>query len=235
MPDPSSSRQVFPVLAASGTNVKESSVSVSTLEVPEPVDQRLVLLTDPSSPRADAFRLVRHRLQQRQDPRILAVTSALPGDGKTTCAANLALAIAEERDSSVVILDAHRARPALAELFGIAAKDCIVAGADSRKYALGQVADTGLHVGLMLGGGGPISQTERDGLRAALTDLRLSYEYIVIDTGPALAGMDVHWIAEFVDGLIFAVRSGVTERRSLRRAIAGLMPVPLAGAVVIAN
>lgn len=202
-------------------------------ELPTPLDPRLVLLAEPSTPRADAFRLARHRLEQRKDPRLVAVTSVATGDGKTTLAANLALAIAEERGPSVLLVDAHRTRPALAEMFGLRTDLDLLPAASSHRYALQRVADTGLCVGLALGQVVPISQAERDALRVALTDLRLSFDYVIIDAGAALDGMLVHWIAELVDGVLFAVRRGVTERRILRRAIDGLAPVPLAGAVVL--
>lgn len=233
MPDSSSS--VRPLASLSGGSRPRSQevvLDITTGAAPTPVDARLVLLKHPSSARADAFRLARHRLQQRNDPRLLAVTSAAPGEGKTTLAANLALAIAEEHGPSVVLLDTHRARPALAELFGVApGANVLVPG--PRGYPLHRVEGTELLVGLGSGQPGPMTQADRDALRVALTDLRLVFDYVLVDCGPALDGMDVHWIGELVDGVAFAVRRGATDRRSLRRAIDGLMPIPLAGAVLL--
>lgn len=230
-----SDSSVRPIAAMSGARSRTPDAHVTLIhaELPSPLDPRLVLLAEPGTPRADAFRLARHRLEQRKDPRLLAVTSVAAGDGKSTLAANLALAIAEERGPSVLLVDAHRSRPALAEMFGLRADLDVLPEASSHRYALQRIADTGLCVGLALGQVVPISQAERDALRVALTDLRLTFDYVLIDAGTALDGMLVHWIAELVDGVLFAVKRGVTDRRGLRRAIDGLGPVPLAGAVVL--
>src|SRR4051812_41850882 len=86
-------------------------------------DPRLVLLTAPGSAQARSYRLLQHRVFAKGAPRVIAVTSAEPGEGKTTCAANLALAFAEATLSRVLLMDANLARPAVAELFGYEPSD----------------------------------------------------------------------------------------------------------------
>jgi len=231
MPEQGSSLRPIAKLARS--RAPEVALQICAADPPEPLDARLVLLVEPRSARADAFRLARHRLERRQDPRLIAVTSASAGDGKTTLAVNLALAIAEEHGPSVLLLDAHRARPALADLLGLSKQHDVLGEGASRGYPLGRVSGTELCAGLSLGEPGHITQTERDALRRALTELRLAFDYVIVDTAPVGEGLDVHWLGELVDGVLFAVRRGVTDRRSLSRAISGLMPVPLAGGVLL--
>lgn len=208
---------------------------IATAEPRQPLDGRLVLWCEPTSERADAFRLARHRLQQRGDPRLILVTSASPGEGKTTLAANLALAIAEEGGGSVALLDTHRARPALGALFDVPPETDVLAGASAHRYALVRTGKSELLVGNALGSRGNITQAERDALRTALTDLRLVHDYVILDAGPALAGLDVAWMSELVDGVLFAVKAGTTTRRTLRQVLEDLGPVPLAGAVLLGS
>jgi receptor protein-tyrosine kinase len=54
-----------------------------------------------------------------QDPRLIMVTSALPGDGKTFTSVNLALSLARERDVSVLLIDADLLKPQISRIFGI--------------------------------------------------------------------------------------------------------------------
>ncbi len=202
-------------------------------DLPDELDPRLVLLREPRSPAADVFRMARHRLERLRDPHLILVTSVGPGEGKSTLAANLALAIAEERASSVLLLDAHRARPALPTLFGVDPAHDVVLAPPSRGYTLEEAGDTALAVALALGGPGSVTQAERTAFRRALTALRLVFDYVVIDAAPVELGIDVCWIAELVDGVVFALRRGVTERTRLRRALELLEPAPIAGAVLL--
>src|SRR5262249_49402876 len=81
------------------------------------LDPRLVLLTEPDSPRAASFRVLRDRLLDASLPRVVAVSSAAPNDGKTTCAVNLALALAEGPATKVLLVDGNFFDPELGRMF----------------------------------------------------------------------------------------------------------------------
>ncbi|MDB5218668.1 MAG: ATPase involved in chromosome partitioning-like protein, partial [Myxococcaceae bacterium] len=82
-------------------------------------DPRPVILCDPDSERASGFRVLRDGLLAKGLPRVLAVSSAWPGDGKTTCATNLALALAEQTRERLLLVDANFFAPSLASMFSI--------------------------------------------------------------------------------------------------------------------
>jgi hypothetical protein len=77
----------------------------------EDLDPRLVMVSDPDSELAASFRVLRHHLLELGRPQVIVVSSALHGDGKTTTAVNLALALAECGRSKVLLAEAHLRRP----------------------------------------------------------------------------------------------------------------------------
>ena len=86
----------------------------------------LVVLGQRFMPQAAAIRSLRHRLVEKGDPRVVLVTSAARKEGKTFCAANLALALAEIRRSRVLLLEANVYHPSLASLFGLRQVPCFL-------------------------------------------------------------------------------------------------------------
>src|SRR5262245_20595958 len=82
-----------------------------------PLDARLVLVDDPDSERAAAFRVLRHHLLEAGRPQVVVVSSPRPGEGKTTAAINLALALSECGRAKVLLVEANVRRPQLASVF----------------------------------------------------------------------------------------------------------------------
>ena len=80
-------------------------------------DPRLTLMLDPDSERAAAFRVLRHHLLEVGRPQCVIVSSPQPGDGKTTTALNLALALAECGRAKVLLVETNLRRPQLADVF----------------------------------------------------------------------------------------------------------------------
>ena len=77
---------------------------------------------------ADHYRQIKRPLIQKAladdagaaaDPRLIMVTSALPGDGKTFTSINLAFSMARERDISVLLVDADLLKPHVSKIFGL--------------------------------------------------------------------------------------------------------------------
>jgi Mrp family chromosome partitioning ATPase/uncharacterized protein involved in exopolysaccharide biosynthesis len=91
-------------------------------ELPKPPPPELVLLSAPEGARAEQYRLLRLRLQEQGDPRMLVIASSRPGEGKTLCSLNLALAYAEGGGPKVVLVDANLSSPRLSSLLGVPAR-----------------------------------------------------------------------------------------------------------------
>ena len=97
----------------------EGAISFVAFAPEAPYDERLIFWRDGLSERAAAFRLLRQRLIDRGDPRmVLLCTSALRGEGKTTLASNLALAFAELGKHRVLLLETSFRGASVGEVFG---------------------------------------------------------------------------------------------------------------------
>ncbi|HEX3903410.1 MAG TPA: CpsD/CapB family tyrosine-protein kinase [Polyangia bacterium] len=96
----------------------ESAISFVKFAPRAPYDDRLVFMRERGSDTAAAFRLLRQRLIDKGDPRIILCTSASRQEGKTTLAANLAMAYAELGRHRVLLVEASFRATALGELFG---------------------------------------------------------------------------------------------------------------------
>jgi Mrp family chromosome partitioning ATPase len=214
------------------------TVELENVALPSPLDSRLVILREPTSERARSYRLLRHKLFSHSDPRIVAITSAGAGEGKTTCALNLALAIAEDSQTRVLLLDAHLRRPALARILNFAPSESLIENITrvlnvGPPYPVVAISGTRLHVAALpeapLKGG----RLDRTLFSLALSDLRCAYDYIVIDAASVLESGDVDVVGQFSNGVIVAARAGHSRKGDVRRAIAQLAPAPVLGSVLI--
>jgi Mrp family chromosome partitioning ATPase len=217
-----------------------TQVWVATHKPPEDPDERLILLREPDSARAASFRVLRHRLQEHGDPRRIAVTSALPREGKTTCAVNLALALGECNRARVLLVEANLRAPSLAPLFGFMPPEGFATQLTRHKdkpeeaWSVVEVYSPSLHVLAVKpeAEGRPLL----DGPAFAIAIEMLSqagYDYIVVDTPPVLGAADVNLVEDCVDGVLFTAWSGATPARALRQAVEQLQPAKLLGVTLL--
>jgi Mrp family chromosome partitioning ATPase len=213
-------------------------VSMECIVLDDKLDPRLTLLTAPDSPQSKAFRLLRHRLLRQSDPRLIAVTSAERGEGKTTCAVNLALAIAEETLTRVLFFEANVRQPSAARLFGFEPRECLSRQlsrlqGSMRGYSIAAVAGTRLCIAAMSPDLPPGTRLDRFILGVALAELRSEFDYIVVDTSPALESADANAVSECVDGVIMVARADRSRLKRVKRAVKQLGSAPLLGITLL--
>jgi Mrp family chromosome partitioning ATPase len=211
---------------------------VEEVQLPAQLDPRLVALRAPESPQARSYRLIQHRLFAQGDPRVIAVTSAAPSEGKTTCAANLALVLSEETLSRVLLVEGNLTRPGLADLFGFDPSDSfmtkLLRSEDATPpHAVASVSGIRLHVAAVHPDGVRGKRIDRALLAEAVRELRGSYDYIVFDTAAVPESADVNSVCVCSDAALLVARSGKSRQRDLARAAAQLAPATLAGVVLI--
>jgi Mrp family chromosome partitioning ATPase len=221
-----------------GERRENPTVEIQHVTLPSPLDGRLVLLKEPASARARSFRLLRHKLLSGGDPRIVAVTSASPSEGKTTCALNLALAIAEDTLMSVLLFDAHLRRPALGPILHCAPTrasrtDVTRAAVAGPPYPVVAISGTRLHVAALPATSLEGGRLDRTLLSLVLSDLRCKYDYVIVDAASVLESGDVDVVGESSDGVLVAVRAGRSRKSDVRLAIAQLAPARILGTVLM--
>jgi Mrp family chromosome partitioning ATPase len=227
-------------LAVPIEGAERPKVWVATHKAPPDPDPRLILIREPDSARAASFRVLRHRLADCGDPRVIAVTSPEPRDGKTTCAANLALALSEFGRAKVLLVEANFRNPQLAVLFGFLPPECFSMQLQRHRerpldpWSVVEAFSPALHVLAVKPGETNRPLLDAPALAIAVEMLaRAGYDFIVFDTPPVLGSADVNLIEDYVDAFILAARSGRTQGRALRAAVEQLSPRKLLGIALI--
>ncbi len=203
--------------------------------LPSQIDARLVMVREPDSQRAASFRVLRHRMSAQGDPHVVVVSSAIANEGKTTCAANLAVALSEDARARVLLVEANRRHPSLAEVFGFFPERCFAEQLESHRqkpddpWTVVGVAQT-LHVLAVRSGDPPRPLTNGATFQTSIESLKRSgYDYIIIDTPPVLGSADVNLVEDVADGVLLATWSGLTTSRSLRLAAEQIEPTKILG------
>jgi capsular exopolysaccharide synthesis family protein len=199
---------------------------------------------DSHTPAAEAYRSLRTNLNYLtppKPPRVIVVTSALPGDGKTTTAVNLAVTLAHQ-GQRVILIDAETRRGTVHDVFGIPPAPGffdLMYGQSSPGECIRRVAMEGggtIDV-LPLGSAPSVNPADLlvpQRLQPLFERLRQQYDYVLLDTPPLNLFTDAALIGSQADALLLVARADRTEREELRFAVAQLrnVQVNLAGAVL---
>ncbi len=197
---------------------------------------RLVFQTDPSSPAADRFRFMRMRLRAFNalgKLKSLLITSALPQDGKSTIALNLATVMAEGGKHSVLLIEADLYHPSLSDSLGLPARaglaECLEGGMDP--VSLLRRLEP-LHWYLLPAGlskGNPTELLHSDSLPRVLQRLAPYFDWILIDSPPVAPLTDALLISQHVDASLVVVRADHTPREAVEQALKLLGPKKVLG------
>ncbi len=174
----------------------------------------------------------------KDQPRLIAVTSATPRDGKSTVATNLALTLADQ-GSRVLVVDADLRRPQVHTAFGLEQSPGIsdvLTGVASIDEAIQGLSGSPT-LSLLACGTAVERPTEligNEGFEALMTELRTRFDYIVVDTPPLLAVTDAALVGAVADGTLVVVRANKTDLGALSTAVSQLrrLRVPLLGVVM---
>ncbi|MFL5617292.1 MAG: polysaccharide biosynthesis tyrosine autokinase, partial [Gemmatimonadaceae bacterium] len=193
---------------------------------------------------AEAYRALRTNLSYVspvKPPRVIVVTSALSGDGKTTSASNLAVTLAQQ-NKRVLLIDAETRRGNMHTLFGIEATpgffDLLYGQATPGECIRRVTLEGSGHLDVLPSGGMP-SHNAADLLVASRLSpfferLRTQYDYVLIDTPPLNLFTDAALIGAHADATLLVARADRTERQALKFAVLQLQHVQanLAGAIL---
>ncbi len=185
-------------------------------------DRGLYVHTQPRSPLAEAFRAMRTNLEYSgvdHPIRTLLVTSAGPGEGKSTVAANLA-AILGQSGKPVALVDADLRRPSAHRFFNLENRVGIT---DAFKdhldlEAVSQAWEGDENIAIITTGSLPPNPTEllaSERMTKMLEDLKTSRSMVIIDSPPSIV-TDPQVLATKVDGVVIVAWPGHTQMNGLR-------------------
>lgn len=199
--------------------------------------QRLIVVAQPRSPVAEAFRALRTNLQfasVERPLRSLLITSPFPGEGKSEVATNLAAVLAQN-GNTVTLVDADLRRPMLHKRLGVSnsigLSDVFVNKDVTINESVRQTSINGVSV--LTSGAIPPNPAELLGstaMQTLLHDLQREADMVVVDAPPVVPVTDAVVLSQRVDGIVLVVRVGQTTMTGLCQTISQLQH---AGAYVL--
>ncbi|MCB9431822.1 MAG: polysaccharide biosynthesis tyrosine autokinase [Ardenticatenaceae bacterium] len=202
--------------------------------------EALVVAREPRSPAAEAYRQVRTNIQfvnLDKKSKTLLITSAQPSEGKTTVAANLAIALAQS-GRKVILVDCDMRRPMLHKLLEVNSSrglcDMIIRGRNDTSYISGTLVP---NLRLLPAGRIPPNPAELLGserMRSVIAWLQTQADIVVFDSPPVLAVTDAVILSQITDLTLFVVSASTTRYPSFIDALERIATVeaPIAGVVL---
>jgi protein-tyrosine kinase len=207
---------------------------------PNAVDRRVVSLTAPASAAAEQYRSLYYRLERLREAKpmkVIALTSAMPGEGKTVTAVNLALAAARANpERRILLIDADLRRSQVGSVLGIRGKSGLaelLAGECEVRDVIRRFHGTRLAV--IPGGSTPEEPTQvlaSTRMKQFLQAVRENFEEVYIDLPPTLPFADAAILGHQMDGVLMVVRANVTPIRAVNQAVEQLGGAPILGSVL---
>jgi capsular exopolysaccharide synthesis family protein len=206
------------------------SVSARPVRVRVLPESRLVALTDPNCMGAEKFRALVTRLERLDKQSELSrfqVTSSVINEGKSLVSGNVALTLAKHFGSKTLLIEGDLHRPTLATMFGLNKMRGLSHWWSGRDQELAQFIYRMDDLPLWFLPAGRPFERPSDILRStrfvkAFEQLASQFEWIVVDSTPMLATVEVNLWSRLVDGTLLVVREGVTPVKALKQGLRAL-------------
>lgn len=189
---------------------------------------KLIPIASSNTSASESYRMLRTNIQflssERKIQKIM-VTSSMPGEGKSTTIANLAISFAQD-NKKVILIDSDLRKPSLHHYFNI-----------SSRFGLSNILSTGQGIDdailrteiptlfFLPSGMVPPNSTEllnSKRMETLLEELCEQFDVVLIDTPPALAIVDSRIVANLCDGVVVVVDSRKSKRNIVKQVIDGL-------------
>jgi len=237
-----------PAVVAVATEVQDVLVSSSDkpagtpdfpeLQVNVLPSSRLVFFTEPDSLAAEKFRFLGVRLRQLRHGRILKrvlVTSAIPEEGKSLVAANVAGELARRKEK-VLLLEGDLRRPVLARQFSLGRLAGLGEWLQSGQQTISNIYHlVGPGFWIMPAGSppeNPLELMQSGSLSQLMAELSSLFDWIIVDSPPLVTLADTTVWSRMIDGTLLVVREGKSEKGPLQRSLEMLKKSDLLGIVL---
>jgi receptor protein-tyrosine kinase len=178
---------------------------------------------------------VMHHAQKASGVRSVMVTSALPAEGKTLTATNLALTLSESYQRRVLLIDADLRRPRMREMFALPGTDGLtdsLAMPRDGKLPVHQVTPT---LWVLTSGSvvpDPMSLLVSPAMKELIDDARDSFDWVVVDTPPIAILPDANLLAGMIDTALLVISAESTPYPMVQRAAQAVGPNRILGVVL---
>jgi capsular exopolysaccharide synthesis family protein len=166
-----------------------------------------------------------HQAQALNGTKVIMVTSALVGEGKTLTASNMALTLSQSYQKQVLLIDADLRRPSLQAVFGVRPGSGLTEGLTAAAEQPVPVHQVSSRLGILQAGrptSDPIAALTSERMRRLINEARKTFDWIILDTPPVALLTDASLVSEMTDGAIIVVKAGHTPYELVERAVAAI-------------
>ena len=191
----------------------------------------------------EAMRLIRTRLErQMEGKQVLMVTSSISGEGKSTVAANVAIAMAK-KGKRVILVDCDLRNPTVSQIFDLKEKYpglvSILRGKSELEDSLVEISDHGNPIGLTLLPGGEreprlVEILSSENMKIVINKLREKADVVILDTPPSAMLVDAMMLVRHVDAVAYVIMSDFARRRYIFQGVEELSNTgaPIVGCIL---
>ncbi|WP_211293288.1 GumC family protein [Brunnivagina elsteri] len=194
----------------------KSSIFLRSNDDIEPFHPRIVVRDNPRSPSSEAFRMLRANLKYisaDKELKVIVVTSSVPQEGKSTVAANLAMAIAQ-MERRVLLVDGDLHRPVQHQIWDLPNNEGLsnaIVGQSDLRNAIAQVMDNLYVLPSGLVPPSPASLLDSKRMATLIDSFRDNFDCVILDTPSLSVGADAASLGQMADGVLFVIRPGVAD------------------------
>jgi protein-tyrosine kinase len=176
-----------------------------------------------------------HHAQVERGLKVIMTSSALPGEGKSLTAVNLALTLSESYHRRVLLIDADLRRPTVQRIFGIPPITGLNEGlkaSEDRPMAITPVSERLFVLPAGRPEADPMSGLTSERMRRLITQAASSFEWVIVDSPPVGLLPDASLLSAFVDGVLLVVRAGKAPFSLVKRTVDSITHERILGVVM---
>jgi protein-tyrosine kinase len=176
-----------------------------------------------------------HHAQGDRGVKVIMTSSALPGEGKSLTAVNLALTLSESYHRRVLLIDADLRRPTVQRLFAIPPIGGLndgLKGAEDRPMALTTVGERLFVLPAGRPEADPMSGLTSDRMRRLIAQAASSFDWVIVDSPPVGLLPDASLLSAIVDGVLLVVRAGKAPFSLVKRTVESISHERILGVVM---
>ena len=163
-----------------------------------------------------------HHAQAVSGIKVVMVTSAMVGEGKTLTASNVAMTLSESYKKEVLLVDADFRRPSVHAVFGIPPYPGLAESLTAEQNQKIRVRLVSSGLGVLTGGrptSDPIAALTSERMRQLVQEARNTFDWVILDTPPVALLTDASLVSAMTDGALIVVKAGDTHWDLVERAV----------------